>query len=276
MDFGRIGALAGTVAGLLSGKPPGLVIDGIVLAGKDSPAAAPFGGEHRHHVHRLPGGARIVDMMGRDDRVLEFTGKLWGGGAATKARRLDLLRASGRRTTLTWADFTRSVVVVGFEADYTTAGQVIPYRLVCLVVQQAADLAAPAPRESIGSDIAKSLGLTELTPALQAAQDALAVAQKAMPVVGVLAPKLAGQVAGYLASANSATGGLVAASEGKLSGFASAGATAVGAFGGSAGRAAAARIVGASAAAANLADAAATLSYGQRAETNARAVAANG
>ena len=62
MDFGRIAAVAGTVSKLLGGKPPGLVVGGISFEGRDSPNAAPFGGEHRHHVHRLPGGARVIDI----------------------------------------------------------------------------------------------------------------------------------------------------------------------------------------------------------------------
>jgi hypothetical protein len=69
------------------------------------PASITWGGAHSLAIHRLPGGARIIDAMGRDDADITWSGIFSGEDASFRARALDLMRAEGSVWPLTWDSF---------------------------------------------------------------------------------------------------------------------------------------------------------------------------
>jgi hypothetical protein len=93
-----------------------------------------FGGKQQTVVHRLPGGRRVVDVMGRDDTDLEWAGVLTGPEALERARQLDVMRVGGKPQTLLWAKFRYKVILSDFEADFYRWYQ-IPYRLTCTIIR---------------------------------------------------------------------------------------------------------------------------------------------
>lgn len=98
------------------------------------PPSINFGGEQDIIVHKLIGGVRVIDAMGRSDIPLEWNGMFTGSNALARARYLDNMRISGLVQTLTFGELNYQVVVSGFHATYERFYQ-IPYRIICTVVQ---------------------------------------------------------------------------------------------------------------------------------------------
>jgi hypothetical protein len=82
------------------------------------PGRIEFGGRQQLAIHRLPGGARVIDAMGRDDTAVTWSGIFSGSDAAERARLLDLLRAEGMVVPLAWDAFSYLVVIEHFAAAY--------------------------------------------------------------------------------------------------------------------------------------------------------------
>lgn len=106
------------------------------------PSGINFGGRQTLAVHRLPGGTRIIDAVGRDDSVISFSGIFTGSDATLRARALDTLRVAGIPLQLTWDVFFYSVIIAEFSADYRN-GWWIPYRIACIVLQDEASILLP-------------------------------------------------------------------------------------------------------------------------------------
>ena len=110
-----------------------LLLGPIVFQDFEIPESLAFGGTQSLTIHRLPGGARVIDAMGRDDAEMHWSGTFSGPFAAERARAIDLLRVEGQRLALIWDAFFYTVVIACFEAEYTRPTW-IPYRLSCTVL----------------------------------------------------------------------------------------------------------------------------------------------
>ena len=129
------------------------------------PEKIAFGGEQRLAVHKLVGGARVVDAMGRDDAPLEWSGLLQGENALARARYLDGLRISGKSLRLAWSELRYVVVVKLFHADFERFYQ-IPYRICCEVVEDLSNpvtsIAAPGIDALLLYDMDSANGLGDI------------------------------------------------------------------------------------------------------------------
>ncbi|MBV9784777.1 MAG: hypothetical protein JO264_13290 [Acidisphaera sp.] len=114
-----------------------LLLGPVVFQAFEIPERISFGGAQHLAVHRLPGGARVIDALGRDDAEISWSGIFSGGDATERARLLDVLRAAGGVLPLTWDIFYYSAVIAKFEADYRH-GWWIPYRITCTVLRDEA------------------------------------------------------------------------------------------------------------------------------------------
>lgn len=132
------------------------------FAGLEIPPSLKFGGSQDLAVHKLIGGTRVIDAMGRSDHALEWSGIFMGATAVDRARFLDTLRVQGLPQALTWAQFSYQVIVHEFEADYQRYFQV-PYRISCEVIADLANpvtnIAAAAIDQAITDDLNVSTGL---------------------------------------------------------------------------------------------------------------------
>jgi hypothetical protein len=212
----------------------------LALRGFEVPDGILWGGRQRLAVHRLPGGARVIDAMGRDDAAITWSGAFSGPDAAARARLADLLRAEGGAWPLAWDGFFFTVVVSAFHAEYAGVNW-IPYRIACTVLRDEAaglaedglalagdvlgdlaaaegfgalDLAGPlaaagaASALSLGSAANGAAGLA-LAGAVAANGDAIAAAEAALPVAPAAsagALSAAGDAAGRLAALAGARG----------------------------------------------------------------------
>jgi hypothetical protein len=102
-----------------------------------TPPEISYGGAQTLVVHRLPGGARVIDAMGRDDAEISFAGIFAGADATLNARALDALRAAGGMLSLSWDVFVYSVLIREATLDFR-APWFIPFRVVCTVLQDEA------------------------------------------------------------------------------------------------------------------------------------------
>lgn len=179
------------------------------------PEEITFGGEQRLVVHKLVGGERVIDELGRDDMPLTWSGILYGPLAESRAQFLDGLRIRGLLQTLTWSKFRYRVVVSSFQARFQRKWQ-IPYTITCTVVKDEASLVTKVPLATVitetgagldeailgdladALDIAEGLGDSILTDALGAVDAALGtvsdIANAAQDTInGVLEPLAAAQ-----------------------------------------------------------------------------------
>ncbi len=115
-----------------------LLLGPVLFQDFELPASISWGGTHALTIHRLPGGGRVIDAMGRDDAEIGWTGVFSGSDAGLRARAVDLMRGEGALWPLTWDSYFYSVVVSRFEADYRRPNW-IPYRIACTVLRDEAE-----------------------------------------------------------------------------------------------------------------------------------------
>jgi hypothetical protein len=152
-----------------------LLLGPVIFRDFEVPSGINFGGRQRLAVHRLPGGTRIIDALGRDDAKITFSGIFSDSDATLRARSLDELRSVGLPLPLTWDVFFYTVLISTFQADYRNSWW-IPYSITCTVIRDEASALlqplvslATAALADIGSATSDALNAgIDLTP-LQAA-----------------------------------------------------------------------------------------------------------
>jgi len=118
-----------------------LTLGGVVFTGMEIPAAISWGGAQAHQTHKMLGGARVIDALGRDDRPITWAGRFQGANALTRAQTIDQMRASGQQVALTWDNFSYLVLVAEFSPDYQRTYQ-IPYSISLEVVSSSPAVAS--------------------------------------------------------------------------------------------------------------------------------------
>lgn len=204
-----------------------LLLGPVAFRDFEVPSTINFGGTQRLAVHRLTGGARVIDALGRDDADITFSGTFTGTDATLRARLLDELRAAGTLLPLTWDIFFYTVVIARFQADYQQ-GAWIPYRLSCTVLRDEASALIQAA-VSLGADVLADAGtaLAQAAPAgidLTQTQATLAVSQatvrgtSAYTAAQTAVSTALGSLDGALGQAEAALPGLAAFAPGAASG----------------------------------------------------------
>ena len=146
VDLDEISAMSTTI----------LLLGPVVFQDFEVPSGINFGGKQRLAVHRLPGGTRIIDVLGRDDADICFSGIFCGNNATLRARLLDEMRALGTLLPLTWDVFFYTVFISQFQADYATQNW-IPYRITCTVLRDEAS-AVIETALSLGASVLSDIG----------------------------------------------------------------------------------------------------------------------
>ena len=110
-----------------------LILGGLIFDDWSTPSTMPFGGKHAMAVHKLPGGARVVDTLGPDERDLTWTGTFWGDGAYENALALNGLRQSGSVLPLSFGGQSYQVVIAEALVDIRRLPQYATYTVNCIV-----------------------------------------------------------------------------------------------------------------------------------------------
>lgn len=111
-----------------------LSIGGIAFDAFATPEHMPFGGDHALVIHKLPGGARVVDALGPDDMDIHWTGRFWGNNAVLRAQAIDALRRAGLPVPLIYAGVMRMVIISSFVAEIERYPNNVLYRIGCVQV----------------------------------------------------------------------------------------------------------------------------------------------
>ncbi|MBV1838033.1 hypothetical protein [Acetobacter estunensis] len=126
---GAIGAALGSQAFRLGN---------VVFLDTEVPSALSWGGYQATSTFFQPGGGKVVVLGGYFDEPLVWNGIFRGSTALARARTLDAMARSGSEWVFSGGGVARQVVITAFEAAYTENGTVIPYRIACEVIPQAA------------------------------------------------------------------------------------------------------------------------------------------
>ena len=110
-----------------------LTLGNVAFDGFEVPARVRFGGAQRTAVHKLLGGGRAIDTMGRDDHSLVWSGILSGNNASDRARALDAMRVTGNVLPLAWDAFCYDVIIADLNFEFCSPWW-ITYKMACIVV----------------------------------------------------------------------------------------------------------------------------------------------
>lgn len=140
-----------------------LSLGDVLFSDLEIPEHIAFGGEQSLVVHKMVGGVRQIDAMGRDDMPMEWSGTFMGAEALSRAKYLDAQRIAGTSVPLVWSEFFYDVVIQRFEADFQREWM-IPYRITCIVVldhsQPQTSLTGPSINDLMASDLSSANLLT--------------------------------------------------------------------------------------------------------------------
>ena len=127
-----------------------LTLGPLLFTDFEVPEQINVGGKQMLVVHKLVGGNRVIDAMGRDDADIKWSGRFRGSAAETRTRLADFVRVQGQPIVLAWSSFLYLVVVEDFAADYKQPFEV-PYTVTCKVIS---DLTSPILEALLGIDSA--------------------------------------------------------------------------------------------------------------------------
>lgn len=116
------------------------------------PAVISLGGDQVLVTHKLPGGARFVQSMGRDDAPISWTGSIYSADALDRMRQLDLMRAQGQTQSLTLFGLNYQVVVKSFVPRIERSYRV-QYSIELVVISDNTQAQQLAPEASIDASI---------------------------------------------------------------------------------------------------------------------------
>lgn len=106
--------IAGAIGNILFGDAGPVVLGDFTFTGLEVPASITWGGGQALTVHKLPGGGRVIDVMGRDDAAMSWDGILLGANRADRAYALDEMRVAGLPVALSWGAHLYTVVIREF------------------------------------------------------------------------------------------------------------------------------------------------------------------
>jgi hypothetical protein len=147
-----------------------LNLGGMAFDDFEIPGRMLFGGAQQLAMHRLIGGVRVIDAMGRDDAAVRWSGIFSGNDASMRARMLDAMRAAGGALNLAWDAFCYTVIIERLDLDFRNPWW-IPYRISCAVVMdKAQNNAVPLPElsDSILGDLTSASAFIDVSAAISA------------------------------------------------------------------------------------------------------------
>ncbi len=120
--------------GIGSGVPAGpLTLGGFAFADMELPESIQCGGSQQVAVHTLPGGGRIVDVMGPSEAPISWSGIFLSADAAQRSQQLSEMRRAGQVVPLAWGGTVVPVVVTDVQIEWRNPHWV-PYRITCTVL----------------------------------------------------------------------------------------------------------------------------------------------
>ena len=174
--LGRVDA----AAAILFGGGGTVTLGSFTFQDFEVPERISWPGTQQLTVHKLPGGARVIDAMGPDPGEISWSGIMLGGDASSRATQLAAIRDAGQIVPLLWGANSYQVVVSSFEPSEGFSR--VDYRISCIVIPTAGPPGAPGLLDGIKADVNSALGFDIFT----AGSDLLTAAQQVTSLATVL------------------------------------------------------------------------------------------
>ena len=178
-----------------------LTLGGTTFQGFELPEKINFGGKQQLITHKLPGGGRVIDAMGRDDDDIAWQGRFRASAAGSRARAVDAMRIAGLPVTLAWDNYRFQVVISEFKADFERRYE-IPYSITCAILTSQAPT-APSLAGLLATDLSNLASLSDGSAVLT---DTIAGVQNAMATARSLKSGFSSGLPGILGSIDAARG----------------------------------------------------------------------
>jgi hypothetical protein len=127
-----------------------LQLGGFVFSGFSPPDLLPLGGHQAMTIHKLPGGGRVIDTLGRDDDDISWRGTFFQNDAINVCVQLDAMRKAGSLIPFTAAGQSRMVVISHFLYSIRRYPMWVEYVITLVVNQPPAAAGAGAGASSSG------------------------------------------------------------------------------------------------------------------------------
>ena len=95
-----------------------LTLGSVVFADFEVPESIRAGGAQAMLTHKYAGGTRTVDTTGPDDDGIPWSGWFEGSNALSRCLTLDQMRRAGASVSLTWSQYSYTVVIKKFSWDF--------------------------------------------------------------------------------------------------------------------------------------------------------------
>lgn len=150
-----------------------LILGGIVFENVEyaPPTKMPFGGQQAMIVHKLPGGSRVIDLLGPDEDDITWAGFFFTPAALARCQTLDAMRASGAVLTLSFGGMSRSVVIKRFKGSIRRYPNWCEYEISCTVTANPSYGVSAVTGATIGLVTSDSLIQNDLATALKASTE---------------------------------------------------------------------------------------------------------
>ena len=112
-----------------------LTLGGFTFDQFSTPVHMMGGGKQAMVIHKLPGGARVIDTLGPDEANIVWDGFFFGNDSYANALTLDAMRAAGQVLPLTWGGQFRSVIIDTFIYKVRRLPVWVEYQISCTVYQ---------------------------------------------------------------------------------------------------------------------------------------------
>ena len=214
-----LASIVGRVEGaadILFGSAAPVTLGTFEFTNFEVPEQMPWGGAQKLNVHKMPGGARVIDNMGRDDHAITWAGVFLGSDHASRAAALNSLRLQGQPLPLAWGPHFRTVVISDFSPVTVGPGRT-NYSITVEILYVVQGAQTPTLLGSILADVSTAVGFN-VQDALGQASQALATASTAVSAVTVLTggSSAALGVLGTLSSTSATLAGVAGTADGSV------------------------------------------------------------
>lgn len=215
-----------------SNAPGPITLGEFVFHTFEVPETVNWGGAQQMAVHKLPGGRRVIDVVGRDDADITWSGILLSADATDRADFLNEMRGDGEPRELLFMGRSYTVVIREVHFVHHKVNHV-DYTITCTVLNDnsaAGGAENGSNQAAINSDVEAAMGydVEGLEEGLQDAQIALALIPPIIaPVTTLVAgSEVATKVFAGLGAAQGAVSSAALLASGNILGLATAAQTA--------------------------------------------------
>ena len=135
-----------------------ITLGGFNFQNWEVPEIVKSGGPEQHAIHMQPGGARTIDILGRNETTFFWSGRLISNDSSASALQIEGIKVSGGVYALVYGPYNQDVVITKLDFMYHRQNWV-DYTIECTPIFNA-DAGAQAGVQGLQGGVAAAGGLT--------------------------------------------------------------------------------------------------------------------